>query len=90
MNTTVLLSLWDALAERLAPKVNYRNYIRSARWKRKADAAKARAGHRCQVCNSPDNLNAHHRTYSRLGHEHPSDITVLCRKCHKLLRGAGA
>lgn len=64
--------------------IDYAKYIRSPKWKRKAAAAKERAGHRCQICNSPDNLNAHHRTYVRLGHERPDDITVLCRQCHKL------
>lgn len=72
----------------LQPKqINYDEYIKSPQWKRKAIEAKKRAGYRCQVCNSPDNLNAHHRTYERLGSEQPGDITVLCRECHKLFHG---
>jgi hypothetical protein len=69
-----------------APKrVNYYEYIQSAEWKRKADAAKKRAGYRCQVCNCKSKrLDAHHRTYERLGNERPEDITVLCHKCHEL------
>lgn len=66
---------------------NYYEYIKSPAWKRKADAAKERAGNRCQVCNrSKDEvqLDAHHRTYERLGHERPEDITVLCHDCHGL------
>ena len=62
--------------------VNYDEYIRSAAWKEKADAAKARAGHRCQICYGTHRLQAHHRTYIRLGHELPTDITVLCDTCH--------
>lgn len=62
--------------------IDYQQYIQSPAWKRKAARAKARSGHRCQVCNSPDNLEAHHRTYERLGHERPGDITVLCAECH--------
>ena len=62
--------------------IDYHEYIRSDEWREKADAAKERAGHRCQVCYSPDQLDAHHRTYERLGNELPSDITVLCRNCH--------
>ena len=65
-------------------RVNYYEYIKSAEWKSKADAAKERAGGRCQVCNKTGNLNAHHRTYERLGKELPEDITVLCRDCHEL------
>jgi hypothetical protein len=69
-------------------RVNYRDYIKSPAWKKKANAAKKRAGYRCQVCNRGKNegarLDAHHRTYSRLGHEKPEDITVLCHECHEL------
>ena len=68
-------------------RVNYYEYIKSDEWRKRADAAKQRAGFRCQVCNRAYPrmlLNAHHRTYERLGHEDPNDITVLCRDCHEL------
>lgn len=67
--------------------IDYYEYIKSPEWKLKADAAKERAGYRCQICNRPNteiSLNAHHRTYERLGNETPEDITVLCRDCHEL------
>lgn len=67
--------------------VNYYEYIQSPEWREKAEAAKERAGQRCQVCyKSRDEitLDAHHRTYERLGDELPEDITVLCRNCHSL------
>jgi len=71
-----------------AIKINYYEYIQSPVWRAKAEAAKERAGHRCQVCNrgKADGviLNAHHRTYERLGNELPEDITVLCKHCHEL------
>lgn len=65
----------------------YETYIQSPEWRAKANAAKQRAGFRCQVCNRPASqvqLDAHHRTYDRLGNELPEDITVLCHDCHKL------
>lgn len=68
-------------------RVDYYEYIRSPQWRRRADAAKRAAGDRCQVCNrhkSEVTLDAHHRTYERLGHERPEDVTVLCRDCHEL------
>jgi hypothetical protein len=68
-------------------RIDYNTYINSPEWRAKANAAKQRAGNRCQVCNRPSSeiqLNAHHRTYERLGNENPDDITVLCRDCHKL------
>lgn len=67
--------------------VRYREYIQSTTWRKKAEEAKARAGNRCQVCNrsrAEVQLEAHHRTYERLGNELSEDITVLCRDCHQL------
>lgn len=62
----------------------YQAYINSPEWRAKADAAKARAGHRCQLCNRDGPLDAHHRTYERFGGgELPEDLTVLCRGCHE-------
>lgn len=76
------------------PKPKYYDYILSEEWKEKADDAKRRAKFRCQVCNrGPSDgirLNAHHRTYDRLGHEEPEDITVLCETCHELFSRRGA
>lgn len=67
----------------------YRAHIDSSYWRQVAKAVKDRAGCRCQVCNSPEDLCAHHRTYANLGNEmeHLDDITCLCRKCHELFHG---
>lgn len=64
--------------------MNYYEYIQSAEWQARANEAKRRALYRCQICNSPNNLIAHHRTYNRLGKERPEDITILCSSCHDL------
>jgi 5-methylcytosine-specific restriction endonuclease McrA len=81
-------TLSKALRRRTDIQTDYRAYINSPEWKRKADAAKERAGYRCQVCNKGRDegarLEAHHRTYDRLGREKPEDITVLCSECHEL------
>jgi len=68
---------------------NYYEYIQSDEWKDRAEAAKSRAGNRCQICNSPTKIHAHHRTYARLGCEDPMDITILCDRCHKLFHQGG-
>lgn len=62
----------------------YLSYIQSPEWKAIAEQAKDRAGRRCQLCNSPDRLEAHHRTYAHLGNEadHMGDLTCLCHSCH--------
>lgn len=90
-----VIRLEIAVACRLRPEVtelSYRAYLDSPEWMRKAEAAKERAGQRCQGCNASREhviLDAHHRTYERLGHEEPGDITVLCRRCHQAIHESG-
>lgn len=68
---------------------SYAAYRRSPEWASKRKAALEHADHRCQVCNSPHELEVHHRTYERLCAEVPSDLTVLCRTCHTLFHAGG-
>jgi hypothetical protein len=56
----------------------YRDYLHSPEWKAKVAAAKARFGDRCALCNADVALEAHHRTYERVGEEAPDDLTALC------------
>lgn len=63
--------------------IRYADYIRSAEWREKSEAAKRRAGYECAVCARRSRLQAHHRTYRRLGHELPTDLVVLCHDCHR-------
>ena len=67
--------------------VDYKAYIKSKRWKKKAAAARKRAGFRCQLCNAEGRLQVHHRTYERLGYELPGDLIALCVDCHKKFHG---
>jgi hypothetical protein len=86
------LVTWEVTFTVQLTRVDYDRYIVSPEWREKAEAAKERAGHRCQVCNiSRDQsiLDAHHRTYDRLGCEEPGDITVLCRECHRIFHENG-
>ena len=75
--------------ERMIAQKGYYSYIGSKAWKKKARACKKRFGDRCAVCNSPYRLEAHHRTYERLYHEHQSDLTCLCDTCHELFSKHG-
>lgn len=71
-------------------KQDYLEYLESAHWQRERRAALKRAVYRCQVCNEDSApLEVHHRTYARLGEEHPSDLFVLCADCHDLLSQNG-
>ena len=78
IKSTTLLARWLP--------VNYGRYLQSGAWRKKADTCKKRAGYRCQTCNRSNKqvrLEAHHRTYERLGYEIPEDLICLCRDCHK-------
>ena len=57
----------------------------SVAWRSLREACLARDGYRCRLCNSPDDLQAHHRTYARFGHEAVDDLTTLCAPCHDLV-----
>lgn len=73
--------------EPLEPK-DYKRYIKSSAWRTKSNAAKKRAGYRCQFCNRHQRevtLHAHHRAYERLGREYQNDLTVFCEDCHNIL-----
>jgi hypothetical protein len=64
--------------------VNYNEYINSDEWRIRARMIRKAAGNRCQLCNCNNkSLHVHHRSYDRLGDEHPGDLTVLCEDCHK-------
>jgi replicative DNA helicase len=65
-------------------KDEYEEYRKTEQWQSLRGLALRRAGERCQVCNSADDLDVHHRTYARLGSEHVDDLTVLCHRCHSI------
>jgi 5-methylcytosine-specific restriction endonuclease McrA len=68
---------------------SYREYLQSPEWQGTRDDALHQAKHRCCICNSRHQLEVHHRTYERIGHERPDDLTVLCRPCHALFHRYG-
>lgn len=68
---------------------DYASYLKSPQWQAVSSAVKKRAGYKCQVCNSPHDLQAHHRTYENRGNElnHLDDLICLCRRCHNIFHG---
>jgi len=61
----------------------YDEYLQTPEWQEKRKEALRRADYRCQLCNSDESLDVHHRTYERRGYELASDLIALCRDCHK-------
>lgn len=77
----------DELCRRLR-SMPYQQFLKTAYWFAVSMTAKAKAGRRCQVCNNPNGIEAHHRTYSNLGKEYlTNDVVVLCTLCHGLFHG---
>lgn len=66
---------------KLSPE--YYAYLASSEWQQRREQALWRAGKCCQLCNSSNHLDVHHRTYERFMREIPEDLTVLCRSCHE-------
>lgn len=65
----------------------YQEYLKSNHWKETREKALKRSGYKCQVCGYDKNLQVHHNTYKNIGHEDPTDLVVLCWKCHKTFHG---
>jgi hypothetical protein len=66
---------------------HYPTYMASDAWYESPARLEAlrSAGFRCRICNAHSSqlpLQAHHRTYERLGAELPDDLTALCKLCH--------
>lgn len=68
-------------------RLKYENYIQSRTWKAKSAAIKKTGI--CARCGKKTTLDAHHKTYARLGFEKDSDLIALCRACHGLEHGIG-
>jgi predicted HNH restriction endonuclease len=77
--------------------MTYREYLRSEHWTRKRAETIHKAGRKCQMCGwrnerqagSSKGFHVHHNTYERVGHELPTDLTVLCAECHERFHGKG-
>lgn len=64
----------------------YGEKLRDARWQKKRTHILKRAHHRCEDCNSKDNLEIHHcyYLYGFEPWEYPFDsLRSLCRECHE-------
>jgi len=62
----------------------YADYLKTPEWHQRRAVALKVFAYRCQLCNSSESLQVHHRAYDRLGQEHWIDLVVLCDACHTL------
>jgi hypothetical protein len=85
----ILDSIASKAIVRILRAMPYADYLQSDHWKIVRADALARAGERCQLCNSHVKLNVHHRSYLNRGNEQPGDLIVLCNDCHKTFHENG-
>lgn len=63
----------------------YSTYLLSQHWQDvRLRYRNSKLPQNCYICKSSNNLNLHHKTYKRLGHERLNDLMYLCRDCHEL------
>ena len=48
-----------------------------------------RSRQECKICHVAYGLQVHHRNYKHLWNESPTDVNVLCERCHKMISRAG-
>ena len=60
-------------------RLTYPAYLASAYWLRQRRATLERDDYACVVCNSPHDLNIHHRRYRGRGAEKPGDLCCAPR-----------
>lgn len=61
----------------------YREVLKSKRWKEFSRYAVHQAQNECQRCGMPKKpLHVHHLHYDTLGNEKLTDVEVVCRDCH--------
>lgn len=66
-------------------RVPYRAYLRSREWADLRERYRRRRRWLCASCFDGDDLELHHVTYRRLGHERLDDVVPLCDPCHRAL-----
>lgn len=73
----------DAASVNDKPRVNYQEYITSKEWcafrQRWFNSSLPKT---CLGCFTANDIQLHHVTYARLGHERLKDCVPLCERCH--------
>lgn len=68
--------------QKIQRRKEYGGYLESDHWKAIRKAALQQSNYQCSKCGSKSDLNVHHKTYARKGHERLDDLEVLCYQCH--------
>ncbi len=70
-------------------KTPYSDFLKTPYWKTLSYKAKKKAGFKCVVCDSTENLQAHHKRYDNHGDiiKEVDDLVCLCAECHAKIHG---
>lgn len=79
-----------AFEERPENTQAYQDYLRSPRWRKKAEAILKRAGGTCEGCLSRPAEEVHHTTYAHIYNEFAFELLALCAPCHRRYHGKEA
>ena len=65
-------------------EMKYQDFLKTPYWKAISEKKKRQANWKCELCNSQQGLQTHHKTYENHGSElyNLQDLIVLCHKCH--------
>lgn len=74
--------------------MNYKDYLKSDYWKKRRLEFKSKTHLRCYLCRSKENLQVHHKRYTRNGKsilfkEKHTDFRLLCKQCHSAVHKLG-
>lgn len=65
----------------------YKKYLLSDEWAQlKIDLFNQRSK-KCEKCGSKKQICVHHKNYNNIFKEEPSDLIILCKKCHEKEHG---
>lgn len=68
-------------------KKAYHEYLTSPAWLEFRSRIFEERGRQCDFCESEVDINLHHMTYERVGHESDDDVIVVCKVCHEAIHG---
>ena len=65
----------------------YKEYLKSDKWKAKRESLFLHRGKRCERCGSVENIQVHHIHYRNIFVEELEDLMVVCKACHRKIHG---
>ena len=73
------------LIQRYICEMDYHDFLNTPYWKAISEKVRQKAGFKCQICNSSESLNVHHRSYENHGDElhHMEDLICICKDCNE-------